>query len=138
MLRAFLERHTRHDDTIINDQVYMRRYHVIKTRWFRLRVHHIRLPDEGRHLHDHPFDFATVVMKGGYWEVLGDGRFIPHRVGRWFFRQAEMAHAVKEVATGGVWTLVLTGPMRREWGFYVDDAWVHHYDYREPIRGIRR
>lgn len=131
MLRRLLERHTKHDDTIIFDRVYMRRYHVIKTRWFRLRVHHIRLPDEGRHLHDHPFDFATVVIKGRYRELLADNRSHPHLPGRWWFRQAEMPHTVTHVSKGGVWTLVLTGPMRREWGFYVDGFWVHHLDY-EP------
>lgn len=129
MLRALLERYTRHDDIVIDGEVYMRRYHLLASRWLSLRVHHIRLPDAGRHLHDHPFDFITTVLFGAYWEAFPDATSVLHRRGCVRFRQAEVAHAITDVPVGGAWTFVVTGPRRREWGFYVDGEWIHEHNY---------
>lgn len=34
------------------------------------RVHHILRSDEDRHMHDHPWWSVSVILRGGYWEVL--------------------------------------------------------------------
>lgn len=39
---------------------------------FSIRVHNIRLPDDDRHLHDHPFNARTWIMIGGYEEVRAE------------------------------------------------------------------
>lgn len=123
---------------VIDGELYMERWHLVPGNWFRkhifdLRVHHILLPDAGRHVHDHPFDFATLTMKGAYVEMMQDGRLLTHRRGTLRFRQADVAHTIPVVTNDGVWTLVLTGPFRRQWGFYVDGVWTHHSDYHQRL-----
>ena len=53
---------------------YMNRYWVLKPRWWTfgcsIRVHQILRSDDDRHLHDHPWAFMTVILRGGYTEVL--------------------------------------------------------------------
>jgi hypothetical protein len=54
---------------------YMDRYWVIFPRWITggwgVRVHVIRSSDDDRALHDHPWDFKSIILKDGYWEVFG-------------------------------------------------------------------
>lgn len=38
------------------------------------RVHHVLRSDHDRALHDHPWHNASIVLSGGYWEVM-PGRF---------------------------------------------------------------
>jgi hypothetical protein len=35
-----------------------------------IRVHHILRSDREAALHDHPFAYVTVILRGGYWEVM--------------------------------------------------------------------
>jgi hypothetical protein len=106
----------------------MRRW-AIETPWFSLRLHHWIRSDDKRHLHDHPWAFWTFVLKGSYIDVSGDewtSRYpndFPadlENVRRFhlYFRPASHRHYV-EVPAGGCWTLVLTGPKVRYWGFWV-------------------
>ena len=34
------------------------------------RIHHIKRSDHDRCLHDHPWPNTSVVLAGGYWEVM--------------------------------------------------------------------
>jgi hypothetical protein len=103
---------------------YMARWYV-QTPWFTIRLHHILRSDNAVSFHDHPWDFTSFLLSGGYTEVTPTGT-------RWWprfsviRRRAEDLHRL--VLTRPVWTLVLTGPRRREWGFEIDGQWVHWQD----------
>lgn len=53
---------------------YMNRYWLLKPRRWTfgcaIRVHQILRSDNDRHLHDHPWPFATLILRGGYVEIL--------------------------------------------------------------------
>ena len=91
----------------------------IETKWGSIRLHHWLAPDDDRHYHDHPWDFVTFVLKGGYRDSSPDGEqylnapAIQHR-------SATHQHTVFP-KKGGCWTLVITGPKIRSWGFWVGD-----------------
>ena len=135
----FVVRRPRVDDIVIFGETYMRRYHLINNRKFGIRLHHIRLPDYGRELHDHPFDFVSIVLKGWYIEKLMDApQRVMHGFGRPHYRKAETSHVITDVSKNGVWTLVFRGPIRRRWGFWQSQnkkmKWVPHSQY-EPKEG---
>lgn len=94
---------------------YMRRWAVLLGAGS-VRVHHFYRSDDERALHDHPWWFVTVVLGGGYTDVSEDG--LDH-LGRGSirFRPALHRHTVR-VDPGGSWTLLLTGPNLRTWGFW--------------------
>ena len=95
---------------------YLERW-MLDLRLFSIRIHHFRSNDDDRALHDHPWSFLTFILKGGYTDVsdIGDKHLKRFSFN---YRHATHKHTV-EVDPGGVWTLCLTGPKHRNWGFWV-------------------
>ena len=114
-----------------------------------IRVHHIMRPDRDRHLHDHPWNARTIVLRGWYteerpWDACSDReamqadgiaiddttRAVFHRIqgytGRLLFGQY---HRISAVSESGVWTLFFTWRKRGSWGFDVDGKKVPWREY---------
>jgi hypothetical protein len=83
-----------------------------------LRVHHWLAPDDDRAFHDHPWWFLTIVLAGGYTDRNPGGEDHVRR-GSVRFRPALHRHTVVP-DIGGAWTLLITGPPVRAWGFWLD------------------
>jgi hypothetical protein len=118
-----------------------------------VRLHNIRRSDRDRHPHDHPWDFWSLLLTGSYVETrMGgfdgsdgviNGRPVPWvdrlLVPRWSLvrRRAEDLHKLTVAAP--LWTLVWTGPRRRDWGFQTEAGWVYWRDYLGvPADGVSR
>lgn len=115
-------------------------------RWPRLpsvRVHHICRPDSDRHMHDHPWNARTVVLRGWYEEerrlsavpvgVSYFPTFTDEGLVRAGFRRERgytgrllfgEFHRIRRVPDEGVWTLFFTWDKQGTWGFLVDGAKV--------------
>jgi hypothetical protein len=113
---------------------YLRRHYLTPRVWHkRVFLHHIVLPDPDAHMHDHPWDFKTRVLRGWYKESFIDGpvhgfscKVAP---GQWYKRPATFRHRITEVSPGGVWTLVVADQAEREWGFWVGGKWLPWHQY---------
>lgn len=93
-------------------------------------LHQVLRDDDDRALHDHPWDSTSIILRGTMKEVLKDGpRML--EAGSITFREAEVAHRL-EIAAGPVWSLFLTGPKKREWGFHCPNGWRHWTVYTDP------
>lgn len=104
---------------------YMRRW-FFWCPWFGVRLHHILRSDDDRALHDHPWDFVSIILWGAYYEVLPDERGPQFR--RWMIRhKAEDLHRL--VLHRPAWTLVFTGPKRKSWGFLFDGRMIPWREY---------
>lgn len=124
---------------------------------FKLMVHHF-MPErqDADTPHDHPRAFLTVVLRGGYddlvpcpeceqrgsqWARVGDddlhdwvevrcqrcrgrGIVMGDRLNAptLRFRLASYAHMTR-TDERGAWTLVLMGPITRQWGFWREGRW---------------
>lgn len=99
---------------------YMHRWYF-RTPWGAIRLHHILRSDQAEALHDHPWDFCSFLLSGGYTEVRPDGA-VYHPQGSVVRRRAEDLHRL--IIWRPVWTLVFTGPRRRTWGFQTETGWV--------------
>jgi hypothetical protein len=106
---------------------YMTRHHVTET----VRFHHLLMSDPQPDMHDHPWDFTSVLITGGYREHTLHG-VVEHRAPAVVHRGATEAHRL-ELLDGPTWTLVATGPTRRRWGFHTTGGWVHWSRY--PFAG---
>jgi hypothetical protein len=117
---------------------YMRRHFLLGgsagARGSTARFHQL-LTSDGADMHDHPWDFVSVILAGRYVETTPDGEreFGPGSV---LVRRAEDVHRLT-LPDGPVWTFVTLGPARRRWGFHTAAGWVHWRDYveREVHRG---
>lgn len=115
------------DFIVINEktgQPYLKRWWLIpRNVLFNIYLHKFEGSDDDRALHDHPWYSISFLLKGEMLEHLFSGartvpRFWP------VFRSAKHAHRL-ELVQGPVWTLFITGPRLREWGFYCRRGWVH-------------
>jgi len=113
-------------DTITNraGEPYMHRYFLegAPTVTPSIRLHHILLSDEDLYLHDHPWDFVTLLLAGRYVETTDTGD-TEHTAPTALYRRAEDPHRLT-LPDGPVWTYVTTGQARRTWGFWTDEGWI--------------
>lgn len=118
-----------------NDEPYLIRYYLLfkdRPEWFPFNIvlHKICKSDIPV-LHDHPWAYATIILKGGYIEATpGPGNwYYPInkswcRPGHILFRGSKSLHWL-ELANGNpCWTLFFMGKRCREWGFLKDGEWI--------------
>lgn len=146
LIRKLLRPVWRAPDFIIGHPMdpYLLRWWVIpRNRWFNIYLHKFLRSDDDRALHDHPWASCSIILAGGYLEHLPDGVVKHRRPGRITFRIATQAHRVELLcaARGGIygsppytrslpaWTVFITGPKRREWGFHCPQGWRHWRDF---------
>jgi hypothetical protein len=113
----------RSPDFVIGDNYLARWWVIPRNSVFNVYLHCISKNDDDRALHDHPWWNVSVILKGAYREVMPDGDRILRR-GRIAFRRSTALHRL-EVVDGPVWSLFITGPRVREWGFACPQGWVH-------------
>ena len=113
----------------------MRRWRFIAP-WKCLRIHHILRSDSDRHFHDHPMDFTSLVLWGGYIEYTPNAMPRTCRPGTIVRRKAEDLHYLKLIGKSA-WTILFTGPFRREWGFQTEDGWIRASEYDAYIEQKR-
>lgn len=126
---------------------YIYRWHLVPRNKLANAYFHIQvLDDPDRPLHDHPYDNTSVILAGGYKELIDTTprprAVIPHSrlllPGDVVHREAEEAHRLFLLPDGPGYSMSLfsTGPRRRDWGFWcpteerteggrVIHEWVH-------------
>lgn len=99
---------------------YMCRYKLLRCRWFKVFLHHILRSDDDLELHDHPWNFVSIILWRGYLEFLSLG---PRRVraGRVVRHRASDAHRLE--LDRPAWTLVFVTGKKRHWGFWTRRGW---------------
>ena len=125
----------------VDGEPYLERYYVfLRDRtWFPFNIFvHKFLKSDPDDVHDHPWPFATLILRGGYWEwrPLFDAQ--GNRQGetaRWCgagsFRtaQANTYHRIELDPDITCWTLFMPGIKQRDWGFLVKNKWVQWEQY---------
>ena len=113
---------------------YLLRWFVIpRNHYLNLYLHKFLRSDDDRALHDHPWWFVSIILKGGYYEHSRHGialRTAPSIA----YRPATHTHRVelhggpegsgRENEEEPCWTLIVTGPKRRHWGFWCPKGFV--------------
>lgn len=111
---------------VIRDD-YMTRWHLIpRNKYCNIYLHRFHSSDDAI-LHDHPWWSVSFLLKGCLWEELRakSGRCFDRRI-PWLwpvYRRAKMLHRL-DVYDSPVWTLFITGPVSRRWGFSTPAGWV--------------
>jgi len=118
--------------------VYLRRWTLRLPFGRKLMLHHILRPDADRCQHDHPWGFVTLVLWGGYVELVGEAQRMQRmRPGRAGWRPPEYRHRIITLPRGHAWTLVLTTRRTGSWGFYTRDGWMHWRQFVNAARSAR-
>lgn len=113
---------------------YLLRWHVIpRNRYFNIYLHKLVRPDWDEALHDHPWVNLSIILAGAYREIEPRGARVL-RAGSARLRCAAQAHRLELLSNVPCWSLFITGPKVREWGFLCRHGWVHYSDFVVPGR----
>lgn len=96
---------------------YLTRWRVVQTPWFAVCLHRFDGPDPRPTLHDHPWPFLSIVLRGGYQEVTSYTLPLGHSVEHVNVKQATDLHYIRRLHRTPTWTLMLVGRRRRTWGY---------------------
>jgi len=123
------------------ERPYLLRWFVIpRNPVFNVYLHQFRRSDDDRALHDHPWLFnASWLLSGEYVEhtIKAGGLLVRthRRAGDWKLRWGKAPHRVElltppahaeEEPALPCWTIFITGPRVRQWGFYcMERGWIH-------------
>jgi hypothetical protein len=100
------------------------RWKLVAVDFAGIYLHKFMRSDYERALHDHPWGFLSLVLKGGYDEEHDNNPqrervTISHRPGAILYRPPKWRHRVILRDDKPSWTLVVVGPRVRAWGFWV-------------------
>lgn len=117
---------------------FMGRWWLVKPRWWfplKVTLHCTWASDPTPNLHDHPWDWCSIVIKGECYEVVKGGKHL-YKKGSIRFHRAETPHRM-QIMKGAppCWTLFITGPSRRDWGFYKRGKWIHWLEFINNTEG---
>lgn len=132
---------------------YLDRYYLFlkerKNFPFNITLHKVMVSDESV-LHDHPWSYATLILKGGYYEYVPcysqEGNVVGATArwrgpGHFRFRSSDDLHYLKlkkdkDGKEIPCWSLFYMGKKQKEWGFLpfvktLGYRWVHNEKYLE-------
>lgn len=108
---------------------YLLRWWIIpRNRFFNIYLHRILADDDDRAKHDHPWLNCSILLSGGYREVMPHATKIRQRFS-FVFRRATALHRLELLRDSEgnklpCWSLFITGPVIRTWGFACPKGWV--------------
>lgn len=106
-------------------------------------LHRFLRSDWDEALHDHPWNFTSLILSGGYWEhtpapTPADPMATRRRwygPGRILKRPATWRHRIELPPGRDCWTLVYRGPKTKSWGFFCRAGFLN---WREFLARIDR
>ena len=124
-----------------SNEPYLERYYIfLKEREifpFNVFLHKF-LKSDPDDVHDHPWPYATLILRGGYWEWIpyfNDKGEKVAETAKWrgpgHFRicKATSYHRIEINPNVATWTLFMPGKQQREWGFLKNNKWLHNKEY---------
>ena len=114
-----------------DDDPYLRRWFIERSRETgNVYLHNTLRSDADPELHDHPWANVSIGLRETVVEEVPDGERTTTRLirpGDVMFREATDRHRLHIAKP--TWTLFVTGPKVREWGFHHADGWMHNQDF---------
>lgn len=103
---------------------YLLRWYLIPRNRFLNVYLHCFLRSDKDVPHDHPWASLSVMLEGVAVERRPGKEDRDIVAGDWVYRRASFAHQIVVPDQSGVWTLFMTGPKVRDWGFLCPKRWV--------------
>jgi hypothetical protein len=132
----------------VHDEPYLERYYLfLKERDnfpFNIFLHKF-LKGDPDDVHDHPWGYCTLILRGGYYEWIpqfnADGTK-SCEVRKWrspgHFRicKPNSYHRIELQPGVTAWTLFMPLKKVRDWGFLVNDVWIQHEHYLKTRKEV--
>lgn len=124
-----------------DNEPYLERYYLFlkDRRRFPFNVFlHKFLKGDPADVHDHPWGYATFILRGGYYEWIPQfdqngkmtGEIQKWRgPGHWRTCSANSYHRIELRSGVTAWTLFIPFKQVRDWGFLKNNRWIQHEEY---------
>lgn len=146
MALRYAERHKPNFKVGGEENPYLVRWYLIpRNKYFNVYLHNM-LRDDDDVLHDHPWWSLSLALTDGLCEFYQPK---PHKVhpdvckmvrfiyqGSVIFRSSRFAHQL--VLAKPAWTIFITGPVLRDWGFWCPKGFRHFKDYVAVKDGVSK
>ena len=132
----------------VENEPYLERYYLFlleRERFpFNIFLHKF-LKSDPDDVHDHPWPYATLILKGGYWEWIPHFDTVGRKTGEYqvwrgpgHFRisKANSFHRIELDPDITAWTLFMPGPKQRDWGFLVKNKWIQWEQYLKQRKSV--
>lgn len=111
--------------------LHFRRWALLQTNYFSIFIHGIYKEDNDLHLHNHPWNILTIILKGSYIEELENNILNKRTFFNFGYRNRKKYHKIKELISKNVLSLAFVfGERNDNWGYLVDNKHVIHTEYR--------
>ena len=132
----------------VENEPYLERYYLFlrERKQFPFNVFlHKFLKSDPDDVHDHPWPYATLILKGGYWEWIPHFDTVGRKTGEYqvwrgpgHFRvsSANSYHRIELDPDITAWTLFMPGPKQRDWGFLVKNKWIQWEQYLKQRKSV--
>jgi hypothetical protein len=132
----------------VQNEPYLERYYLFlrERKQFPFNVFlHKFLKSDPDDVHDHPWPYATLILKGGYWEWIPHYDTLGRKTGEYqvwrgpgHFRisKANSFHRIELDPDITAWTLFMPGRKCRDWGFMVKNKWVQWEQYLKQRKSV--
>ena len=113
--------------------LHFRRWRLLSLPWFRIYIHEIHERDLDAHRHNHPWNFASLILRGGYAERFQDGLGGVNwfRPWDWNVKEAAEYHQIEELFNGApTISLVFAWGRYRPWGYLTKVGFMEQEEYR--------
>lgn len=116
------------------EKPYLIRITLLKCRYFSLKIHKALMSDPATP-HDHPWNYYSLILWGGYWEhtilpnwdTIGYQQKIWYKPGNLLIRRGNQFHKLEIPKGEYCISLILTTKKWRDWGFYdFYKGWISH------------
>ena len=124
-----------------SNEPYLERYYLFlkERKLFPFNVFlHKFLRSDPDDVHDHPWSYFTLILKGGYYEWLPQFNSVGEKIGElqvwrgpghFGICGATSYHRIELDPSVTCWTLFVPGPQTRDWGFLSNGQWISHEQY---------
>jgi hypothetical protein len=132
----------------VQNEPYLERYYLFLRERERFPFNvflHKFLKSDPDDVHDHPWPYATLILKGGYWEWIPHFDTVGRKTGEYqvwrgpgHFRisKANSFHRIELDPDITAWTLFMPGRKCRDWGFMVQNKWIQWEQYLKQRKSV--
>lgn len=109
-------------------ELHFKRFAIIETRWFAVYIHKIYKADKDPFVHNHPWNFFSIVLWGGYYEDTQWGSGGARDVFNINWGNRKYFHKIAAI----IWpttTLFCTFGKKKPWGFLTNQGYVDSEEY---------
>lgn len=122
--------------------LHFTRWAIFSCKWVSLYIHRFNQSDKDIYLHNHPWNFISVILKGSYFEESLNWSWWPlypkpkseFKVKKFLtvsHMNRKVFHKVNEILKGPVYSLFLAYGEYQAWYYLVDNSKVESVIYRE-------